>query len=220
MKKISLFILFGLICLGLFAQENSNPGNADNSKTSNKHITFSIYSGMSVPIKGANYWNNYWGPNYLFAANTFIPLNRRLSAGLRVGFNHWIEDQYALTKDYPSETVWGKIDGHINILEVSPSVRYILTDEYRKSNLFLQAGVGYTYMTGSWILSGGVYKKDDSTPEKKYPEVNENFTFKKPNANIGIGIKGGRIEIMALYNLIFTSQEPTQYVTVNFGLSF
>src|SRR5208283_1293045 len=82
-------IAFCLLPAACKAQNNATKPEKD------KYPLFlgNLDAGLSVPIIGARYWNRDWEPNYMFAGSLFARLNNRLMLGLKVGFNHWIDDQ-------------------------------------------------------------------------------------------------------------------------------
>lgn len=153
----------------------------------------------------------------MFAGSVFAKVHKRLLLGLRLEYSHWLGDQYALTGDYPQTYEWAVIKAGADIIEVSPVARYILFSEYRKSNAFLQVGVGYYHIHGSYNLSGEYY---DNKNNIIYINPNNSWNYSKAGISVGCGIKAGFVEILPLYNIIFTNQSCTQYLTLNVGLDF
>lgn len=97
--------------------------------------------------------------------------------------------------DYDSE--------NFSVLEIAPSVRYSLVP-LMVMDIFLQAGVGYYRLDSS--LSG-------FESENKY------------GINAGIGIHGMALPtmsvfVMPMYNIVFTDNDNTSYLSINAGLKF
>ncbi len=205
MKKLYLIILLSFIAYSssIFAQ--INPQQPEKEK--HRLLSGNIFTGVSVPIKGINYWNKYWSPSYLGGASIFAYLTNDLLIGLRLNYNHWLADQDALAKDFPEAALIGEMKGEVHIIDIEPSVRYIIFDEYRKSNIFLQLGGGYINVKGN-------FKVD---PVANLPV---SYQYTKTGVSGGIGIKGGFIEILPLYNIIFSDQSPTHYLSINIGVTF
>ena len=207
-KLLLILFFFNISLLSSFAQDS-------NSEYRIKSLCVTVYSGISVPIRGGNYWNQYWEYEYLVGGNVFVHLNNQILAGIRLNFNHWLNDENALAKNYPL-IVGQKISGDCNVIEIVPSLRIILSDEYNKSNLFLQFGGGYFYLEGNYPIAYIEYINNTNV----ISTYNQTFNFNKPGVNLGLGIKAGKVEIFPLYSIMFTPHEPTQFITLNLGYHF
>ena len=181
-------------------------------------MAISFGTGISVPIKGSRYWNQYWEPSYMVNAGLFTYLNSNILFGVRGAYNSWVVNPNEVTKNYSSMVAWGTVKGNSTIIEVSPTIRFITSDEYNKTNLFLQIGVGYYWIKGNYNFNG-TYQHDDNAPLVYYSGSNS-YKMNMPGFSLGYGLKGGRFEILPLYNVIFTNQDPTHYVSVNLNLNF
>jgi hypothetical protein len=92
---------------------------------------------------------------------------------------------------------------NFSVLEITPSIRYSLVP-LMVMDIFLQAGMGYYRLDSS--LSG-------FESENKY------------GVNAGIGIHGMALPtmsvfVMPMYNIVFTDNESTSYLSINAGLKF
>ena len=220
--KNLLIIAFLFSCLPYhsFAQDKSINPLALNTKDNSKHKTFlfTLGTGISDPIKGGRYWNEDWRASYVFSGSLFAYLNQNVLFGVRCAYNNWAVNETEITKNYPSSVAWASIKGNTNILEIVPSFRFILSDEFNKTNIFFQFGAGSYMLKGNYNLSGS-FQFDSTSPTVTYA-ASDNYKFSKPGLSMGYGIKGGKFEILPLYNVIFTDRDPTHYVTFNLSLSF
>jgi hypothetical protein len=213
-----LILLINLLVLTLSAQDNLTDKKENKPEYHHKLLTVSLYTGISAPLKGTDYWNGDWEPEYLLGGSIFTHINDYIMAGVRLNYNHWLDDEYSLTKKYPSETVWTTLSGHVNLIEIVPSFRIIMSDEYNKTYMFMQLGGGYYNMQGSYVIEGTI-KMPDNTPAGYYYDT-KTFNFNTAGFDLGLGIKSGLIEIMPMYNVMFTPKNPTHYFTLNFGVNF
>jgi hypothetical protein len=207
-----------LLPYSLFAQDNNVISNYRIDYKPHPSFSLSIYTGISVPVKGDRYWNAVWSPNYLIGAGFFKYLDNDILFGLRLSYNHWIVDQYALTKDLPLGIEWAAIEGSSNTIEVVPSLRIILAEEYKKSNIFMQIGAGVFNIKGNYSYYGTLQYKE------KYPPViysaEKKYEFTKAGIELGLGLKSGRVEILPIFNVVFSERNPTAYLSFNLGLTF
>ena len=210
-RLLLLLFTFNISLLTSFAQNNDSDYQIKSSSVT-------LYSGISVPIRGGRYWNHNWEPEYLVGGNVFVHLNKRILAGIRFNFNHWLIHPNAVTEGYPSGIDWTVTTGHANVIEVVPSFRIILSDEYNKSNLFLQFGGGYFNLQGNYSIAGTQYD-NNGNPINNFSNANT-FHYNNLGLNLGLGIKAGRVEIFPLYSIMFTPQEPTNFITLNVGYHF
>ena len=210
-KLCLLIVTFNISLSSAFAQNST-------SEYQIKSLSVTLYSGISVPIKGTRYFNDNWEPEYLVGGNAFVHINNYLLVGLRCNFNHWLTNVSALTKNYPTNVDWTSIKGHVNVIEIVPSFRIILSDDYNKSNLFLQIGGGYFNIQGTYAIAG-TFQEIASIPAFYYNDT-KTFHFNEPGLNLGLGIKAGKVEIFPSYSLVFTPDDPTQFLTLNLGYHF
>jgi hypothetical protein len=211
-NRLILLLASCLLLLNTFAQDNS-------AEYQIKSMSVTLYTGISVPVRGIRYYNDGWEPEYLVGGNVFFHINNYLLAGIRVNFNHWLASPKGLTKNYPSSVDWTSIKGHANVIEIVPSFRIILSDEYNKTNLFLQFGGGFFNLQGTYLINGTILDNLSNSTAYYYID-NKTFHFNKAGLNLGLGIKAGKIEIFPLYSVIFTPEDPTHFVTLNLGYHF
>jgi hypothetical protein len=228
----------------LQAQERSLQEKYKEVKPSHKTYSFSVTTGLSVPVEGDRYWNSYWSPSYLVSGTVFWYISNRIGIGMKFGYNNWETNEDNITGRISEMRVscspqgsydyneaqrsleyaeWPTNSGNANIIEVIPAIRYIIFSEYNKSSIFLQAGYGYSRYTGKVDYSGyyQIYDSDNGNLLKQYDFTNyKSYGFANNELSLGIGLLAGRIEILPTYNIMYTTGAPTHFVNINMGLGF
>ena len=156
---------------------------------------------LSYPMPTGDFSDNY-KPGFGAGADVFIglPVLPTLKLGGRVAYNRFgAEDKFD--------------EGDMSIIEILPSARFEISPPLSPVGGFAQLGVGI-YNWGSELempsVSGLPKQEDDGT----------DFGI-----CIGGGVKvkiPGSVNLIAfpLYHIIFTEDENTNYVSLNFGIIF
>lgn len=239
------YFIINAICFLLIASAGKTQEVNDfknNNRPLKKNFLFNISLGTSVPVKGKDYWNSSWNPDYIFSGSTYYRIGNRFLIGLRGAYNYWLPKESTITENYNQLTVtaspspvnpveaekylelveWTSNNGEATVIEATPALRFIISDENIKTNLFMHLGIGMSHYKGD-INYGGYYKVFDESGKqvKQYNYSNiQSYKFSKPILSTGFGIKGGYFEVLPMYNVVFTEISPTHYFTFNLGISF
>lgn len=198
----------------MFSQEATN-NLIYPEKFINRKLRLGISPAISSPIIGTKYWNKNFGTYYGGTVYYKFIIKNKLSFGPILTYNHWVKNEERMT-DYDTEYIWN-IKGALDMGDVSIMCRYSLVREFKKTELYLQGAAGYRYIKGFYNISG-TKQIDDNT--QAYKKNEKDFEFYNPGLNFGFGIRSGRLEMFPSYNIVFTKEQPTQYVNINIGLVF
>lgn len=191
------------------------------------NIGFGIGTGISKTLgDGSEYWNIGLNAN----GNLFYSLLDNVSIGGRIAYNRWGANKEKVMSELrsssPSDYSIGGISGSINIIEISPNIKFLTTQrEHQQVQFFAQAGIGYYIMNGKAQYD---YSYKNSSSGNSYSREGNVFIEMEDN-KIGLNIGAGIIinsypnmsfEINPVYHMIFTEEESTKYFTVNVGIIF
>jgi hypothetical protein len=166
-------------------------------------LSFGLDAGFSVPMGDAA---DYHSMGLVVGLNCFYEYSENFQYGVRFAFNRWGIDDAGWTGD--------DVDGSSSMMEFIPQVKYIFPrDEMSKFGFFGQGGIGFYR-----------YAFDVDVTVDPLPTVNYNDS----DFNLGICLGGGlTIEgggrewnITPMFNMVFTDNESTTYMTITIGTYF
>ncbi len=177
-----------------------------------KRSSFSIGGGVSLPTgEGSRFWHTGW---YLgFGAYGY--LNRNIMLGGMISYHRWTPDEAELTEFMDNLGFRGiswDISGGASIFAIVPSIKVMGPwTETQSVNVFGQLGFGLFMIDFDGTVRGTYLGK---TLQERLKE-----TTTKPGFSISAGIVIGkmgdlRFEIVPSYNIIFTDEENTHFVTI------
>ncbi len=181
------------------------------SIVSGQDIYFGLNGGMSKTL-GDEYSEFELG--WSIGGSAYFRLGENLMVGARAGYSQWdpVDTEFeALLQDIGLEQET-EVDGRAWVTEIVPALRIITETPYVK--LFLQGGGGLYILNSQVTVSA--------------PELGIESDFgEKSVSRFGIQFGGGALignmrlitlEILPLYNVIFTEDDVWNYFTINAGI--
>ncbi len=174
-----------------------------------QNISISVHSGIAQPTDSEQ---DVTAVGFNVGVKGFYHLNDHLWAGARLALNRW-------TPNLPGRDVkWLECKGSTMIIEVVPSVRYVVEIPETKDHLFTQAGVGF-FMRKDQLELTGIRGEITKTSESK-SGLGVNF-------GLGFDFKFTdkmKVEVFPLYELIFDNigkgTFTTRFYSLNLGVLF
>ena len=176
-------------------------------------ILYSVDVGYSKEISEAS---KYWNAGFVIGINTFYAFTPNILVGGHLSCHRW-------TPEGNPNLVGANwiADGTALLFNLYPSIRITTSIEYsRPFNAFIQFGVGVTIIANNATLR--IVPIVPGNPAGRYADLMASQS--RPGFSIGAGLtimnnKRIRFEILPMYNVAYTSDEYTRYISVNIGVS-
>jgi len=159
-------------------------------------VTIDVTPAYTVPTGD---FSDSSKPGFGIAGEVFLGLPLfPVEVGGRAAYNH-----FGAGEDFES--------GHTNIIEILPSIRYVIAPPLSPVKVFVQVGAGLYKWSNEFDVKGiPVAAKDDGT----------DF-----GVSVGAGVRAKLgpltgITAMPMYHIIMTEDENTTYLSLNVGLVF
>ena len=176
-------------------------------------VQFGVNGGLSWPFDaGADDFNT----GFAAGAHGFIVVTPNLLLGARAAYNRWGIDEDEIRNDFV-DVIDADVDGATHVIELLPAAR-LMSDLYDwPFDIFAHAAVGVYIRTQHAGLEG-------ETADGEEVDID---LFDETDGRLGLQVGGGlslgktnglTVELYPLYNLIFSGEELSQYMTANVGI--
>jgi len=158
----------------------------------------------------------YWKPGFYLNGSFFYPVASSVSIGGCVAYHRWTPDEEKLTEPYSGYGIDWDISGSATSLEIVPSVRLTLA-KANSFEFFTQAGAGLSMIK--------LDAKVEATYLWQHLEESIDKQENRPCLLFGGGAVLGKegsiqFEISALYHIVFSKDDRTNYFSAGIGLIF
>jgi len=182
--------------------------------------TFSIIpnAGISKDMRSDI---NEWKMGFNFAVAGFFKTSEKFSVGGRIAYHSWGIDGEEWAKDvysggYGSWT-FDKATGTQSVIEIMPSIKYLLTPTEGSIQLSLQAGAGLLFISPSDIMVAINYRTANS-----YGHIEttvQTSTLTGFGGQVGLPIAfSGTVEFLPLYTLYMANGDAYHHFALNIGI--
>ena len=181
--------------------------------------TFSVIpsAGISKDMRSKV---NEWKMGFNIAVGGFFKTSETFSIGGRIAYHSWSIDGEEWAKDlytgYSSMTL-DKATGSQSVIEIMPSIKFLLTQSEGPIQLSLQAGVGLLFISPSDVMVAINYRTYNSTGHIETKVITSTVTGFGGQVGLPIAFSR-RIEILPLYTLYSAGGDLYHHYALNLGV--
>ena len=192
------------VALALLVIISASDGNASK-------FVYNIQVGGSKEI---SYAASTWKMGLAVGFNSFYPISPNILLGSHLAYHRWTpsDRQFAGARWFA--------EGSAVLFNIYPSVRFSTAPKQsRNVNVFLQFGMGYSIINrNTAYIMAPVIPGDPMVQQLDITGI-----YGRPGWNVGAGLiafqrKRTRFQFSGMYDVVYTADQPTEFLSFSFGV--